>query len=50
MEHIGSVIIYIIMLCAVIGAIAAIRNSDEGLGKEFMEGIHSTGYIFVPAA
>ncbi|MED1915062.1 ethanolamine utilization protein EutH [Brevibacillus sp. DP1.3A] len=50
MEHIGSVIIYIIMLCAVIGAIAAIRNADEGLGKEFMEGIHSTGYIFVPAA
>ncbi|MGZ0052140.1 ethanolamine utilization protein EutH [Brevibacillus gelatini] len=50
MEHIGSVIIYIIMLCAVIGAVAAIRNSDEGLGKEFMEGIHSTGYIFVPAA
>ncbi|MDF2683901.1 MAG: ethanolamine utilization protein EutH [Brevibacillus sp.] len=50
MEHIGSVIIYIIMLCAVIGAVAAIRNSDEGLGKEFMEGLHSTGYIFVPAA
>ncbi|MCM3079963.1 ethanolamine utilization protein EutH [Brevibacillus invocatus] len=50
MEHIGSVIIYIIMICAVIGAIAAIRNSDTGLGKEFMEGLHSTGYIFVPAA
>lgn len=50
MEHIGSIIIYIIMACAVIGAIAAIRNSDEGLGKEFMEGLHSTGYIFVPAA
>jgi ethanolamine transporter EutH len=25
-------------------------TSDTGLGKEFMEGIHSTGYIFVPAS
>ncbi|USG64907.1 ethanolamine utilization protein EutH [Brevibacillus ruminantium] len=50
MDQIGSYVIYFIMICAVIGAIAAIRNSDEGLGKEFMEGIHSTGYIFVPAA
>ncbi|CAM5796497.1 MULTISPECIES: ethanolamine utilization protein EutH [Brevibacillus] len=50
MDQIGSYVIYFIMICAVIGAIAAIRNSDEGLGKEFMEGLHSTGYIFVPAA
>lgn len=50
LSQLGTYVIYIIMACAVIGAIAAIRNSDEGLGKEFMEGIHSTGYIFVPAA
>ncbi|WP_174727144.1 ethanolamine utilization protein EutH [Mesobacillus harenae] len=50
MEMVGNIVIYIIMFCAVAGAIAAIRNSDEGLGKQFMEGIHSVGYIFVPAA
>jgi len=47
---IGKIVIYIIMTCAVCGAIAAIRNSDEGLGKQFMEGLHSIGYIFIPAA
>lgn len=50
MSEIGNYVIYIIMACAVVGAFAAIYNPDEGLGKEFMEGIHSTGYIFVPAA
>ncbi|WP_313110904.1 ethanolamine utilization protein EutH [Stutzerimonas nitrititolerans] len=38
------------MFCAVLGAFAAIRDSEKGLGKEFMEGIHATGHIFVPAA
>ena len=50
MEMIGTVIVYIIMACAVMGAIAAIKNADEGLGKQFMDGIHTTGHIFVPAA
>ncbi|WP_209121685.1 ethanolamine utilization protein EutH [Alkalihalobacillus sp. BA299] len=50
MEMVGQIVIYIIMICAVAGAIAAIRNSDEGLGKQFMEGLHSVGHIFVPAA
>jgi len=50
MEMVGKIVIYIIMTCAVIGAIAAIRNSEEGLGAQFMEGLHSVGHIFVPAA
>ena len=25
-------------------------NSEEGLGKEFLDGLHSIGYIFVPVA
>ncbi len=36
MEHIGTVIIYIIMVCAVLGAFGAIRNANEGIGKEFI--------------
>jgi ethanolamine transporter len=50
MIMVGNIVIYIIMACAVAGAFAAIRNSDEGLGKQFMEGLHAIGHIFVPAA
>ena len=49
MDQIGNYVLYIIMACAVAGAFAAIYDSEKGLGKEFMEGIHATGYIFVPA-
>ncbi|MCA1021081.1 ethanolamine utilization protein EutH [Halobacillus litoralis] len=50
MVVIGNVVIYIIMICAVIGAIASIKNSEDGIGGQFMEGVHSIGHIFVPAA
>jgi ethanolamine transporter len=50
MEHIGTVIIYIIMICAVIGAFGAIRNPEIGVGKEFMEGIFTIGPIFANSA
>ncbi|MDN6838062.1 MAG: ethanolamine utilization protein EutH, partial [Staphylococcus equorum] len=50
MEHIGTVIIYIIMVCAVLGAFGAIRNANEGIGKEFMEGIYTIGPIFANSA
>lgn len=50
MAMIGTVIVYIIMICAVIGAFAAIKNPDQGIGKEFMSGLQTIGHIFVPAA
>ncbi|KOR12586.1 ethanolamine utilization protein EutH [Staphylococcus carnosus] len=50
MEHIGTVIIYIIMICAVLGAFGAIRNPEVGIGKEFMEGIFTIGPIFANSA
>ncbi|MER1999777.1 MAG: ethanolamine utilization protein EutH, partial [Lysinibacillus sp.] len=50
MELIGVVIIWIIMICAVLGAFAAIKDPEYGLGKEFMNGMHAVGHIFVPAA
>ena len=46
---IGTIIVYIIMICAVLGAIGAIRDAEYGIGKEFMNGIHTVGHIFVPA-
>lgn len=50
MAMIGTVVVYIIMICAVLGAFAAIKDPDNGLGKEFMSGLHAVGHIFVPAA
>ncbi len=50
MEQIGNIIVYIIMACAVMGAFAAMRDSDNGLGKEFMEGIYTVGPIFANSA
>ncbi|GEQ06797.1 ethanolamine utilization protein EutH [Staphylococcus gallinarum] len=50
MEHIGTVIIYIIMICAVLGAIGAIKDAQRGIGKEFMEGIYTIGPIFANSA
>lgn len=50
MASIGTYVIYIIMACAVAGAIASIRNSETGLGKEFIEGLHAIGPIFIPVA
>jgi ethanolamine transporter len=50
MDIIGNIVIYIIMACAVLGAFAATRNDEDGLGKEFMQGLYSIGPIFVPVA
>lgn len=50
MAFVGTFVIYIIMACAVIGAIAAIIDSESALGKEFTAGLHSIGHIFIPVA
>ena len=50
MENIGTYIIYLIMACAVIGAIASIVDAESALGKEFTAGLHSIGPIFIPVA
>ncbi|WP_042462537.1 ethanolamine utilization protein EutH [Neobacillus dielmonensis] len=50
MSIIGNIVIYFIMASAILGAIAAIRNDESGLGKEFMQGLYSIGPIFVPTA
>lgn len=50
MAQFGNFVLYIIMFCAVLGALAAIKNDESGLGREFLEGIYSIGPIFVPVA
>jgi len=49
-EIFGWIVISIILASAVAGAIAACINDESGLGKEFLEGIYSIGYIFLPVA
>lgn len=46
----GKVVVYIIMACAIIGAVASIVKKDSELGEQFLEGINSIGPIFLPVA
>src|SRR5690625_4400919 len=50
MAALGDIVIYILMICAILGAFAAIRDSNHGLGKEFMQGFYVIGQVFVPTA
>ncbi len=50
MAEFGNFVIYLIMLGAVIGALASIVRPDSGLGREFVNGIHSIGPVFLAQA
>lgn len=50
MVLLGQIIIWIIMGCAVVGVIGAIRDEKSGIGKEFMTAFHQLGIIFIPFA
>ncbi len=46
----GEIVVYIIMACAIVGAIASIVKEDGELGQQFLEGFNSIGAIFLPVA
>lgn len=50
MEIVGNIVVYIIVACAVLGAVASIVKEDSELGNQFLEGINSIGAIFLPVA
>ncbi|MDR3052842.1 MAG: ethanolamine utilization protein EutH [Coriobacteriales bacterium] len=50
MELIGTAVVYIIMTCAIIGAVASVIKPESKLGQEFVAGIDSIGPIFLPVA
>lgn len=50
MEIIGTAVVYVIMACALAGAVAAAVRPDSELGQEFVAGIDSIGPIFLPSA
>ncbi|WP_283603359.1 ethanolamine utilization protein EutH [Serratia proteamaculans] len=50
MSEIGNIIIYIIMAGTLLGAMASVIKPESGLGKEFVNGIHSIGPVFLAQA
>lgn len=42
MEMFGTVVVYIIMACAVAGAIASAIKPESELGQQFVAGVDST--------
>ena len=50
MELIGTVVVYIIMACAIVGCLASVIKPESELGQQFVAGIDSIGPIFLPVA
>lgn len=50
MELVGTAVVYIIMACALAGAIASAVKPESELGQQFVAGIDSIGPIFLPVA
>ncbi len=50
MTEFGNFIIYIMMFGVLIGAAASVVDSEKGLGKEFVTGIHTIGPVFLAQA
>jgi len=50
MAQFGNFIIYIMMIGVIIGAAASVIDSEKGLGKEFVNGIHTIGPVFLAQA
>lgn len=49
-EMIGTVVVYIIMACAIAGAVASAIKPESELGQQFIAGVDSIGPIFLPSA
>lgn len=48
MAFVGNLILYIIMACCVLGALARIFKEDSGLAQSFDEGLHTMATMFIP--
>lgn len=50
MQDLGNYVIYVIMFFVAVGALAAVRDDRQGIGAEFVAGIHTIGQLFIPIA
>ena len=46
MEILGDIVLYIIMVCCGIGAVATIVKEDSGLAQSFHDGLHAMASLF----
>ncbi len=50
MEILGKIILYIILGCLLLGAVASVVREESGLGKAFEEGFSALTALFLPLA
>jgi ethanolamine transporter len=50
MEMIGTVILWIIMACAVVGCIASVAKPESEVGRQFVAGVESVGSLWIAVA
>lgn len=48
MEVLGKIVLYLIMACCAIGAVATVVKEDSGLAQSFHEGLHAMAALFLP--
>lgn len=48
MEIVGKIVLYVIMTCCAIGAVATVVKEDSGLAQSFHEGLHAMASLFLP--
>lgn len=48
MGIIGKIVLYIIMACCGIGAVATIVKEDSGLAQSFNDGLNAMASLFLP--
>jgi len=48
MEIIGKLVLYLIMFCCGLGALATVFREDSGLARSFNEGLHAMASLFLP--
>ena len=48
MEMVGKIVLYIIMACCAIGALAVVIKPESGLGRSFHEGLTVLASLFIP--
>lgn len=50
MEMLGTIVVYIVMACAVVGCVASVIKPESELGQQWQFGIESIGALFLSVA
>ena len=50
MEMLGTVVVYIVMICAIVGCAASVIKPESELGQQWQFGIEAIGSLFLSVA